>query len=260
MSNDALNVDINQQLVLVTGGARGLGEEITKSVLAHGGSVVINYYRSRERAQAIADAHPDKAWAIQADVTDRASVDGLFAEAERAARHPITSVVNNALVDFSFDGDARPKAEDIKFERFDQQFRGAVGGALNVIQAALDGFDRNGGGRIVNIGTNLFQNPVVPYHDYTAAKAALLSLTRTFAADLGPKNVTVNMVSGGLLRVTDASAATPEAVFDSIAAGTPLGHVTTTAEFADAALLFLSPLSRAVTGQNLVVDGGLVKD
>lgn len=56
MSNDALNMDINQQLVLVTGGARGLGEEITKSVLAHGGSVVINYYRSRERAQAIADA------------------------------------------------------------------------------------------------------------------------------------------------------------------------------------------------------------
>lgn len=185
MSNDALNVDINQQLVLVTGGARGLGEEITKSVLAHGGSVVINYYRSRERAQAIADAHPGKAWAIQADVTDRASVDGLFAEAERSARRPITSVVNNALVDFSFDGDARPKAEDIKFERFDQQFRGAVGGTLNVIQAALDGFDRNGGGRIVNIGTNLFQNPVVPYHDYTAAKAALLSLTRTFAADLG---------------------------------------------------------------------------
>ena len=260
MSNDALNMDINQQLVLVTGGARGLGEEITKSVLAHGGSVVINYYRSGERAQAIADAHPGKAWTIQADVTDRASVDGLFAEAERSAGRPITSVVNNALVDFSFDGDARPKAEDIKFERFDQQVRGAVGGALNVIQAALDGLDRNGGGRIVNIGTNLFQNPVVPYHDYTAAKAALLSLTRTFAADLGPKNITVNMVSGGLLRVTDASAATPEAVFDDIAAGTPLGHVTTPAEFADAALLFLSPLSRAVTGQNLVVDGGLVKD
>ena len=72
MSNDALNMDINQQLVLVTGGARGLGEEITKSVLAHGGSVIINYYRSGERAQAIADAHPGKAWAIQADVTDRA--------------------------------------------------------------------------------------------------------------------------------------------------------------------------------------------
>ena len=55
-------------------------------------------------------------------------------------------------------------------------------------------------GRIINIGTNLFQNPVVPYHDYTAAKAALLSLTRTLAGDLGPHGITVNMLSGGLLR------------------------------------------------------------
>lgn len=94
MSNDALNMDINQQLVLVTGGARGLGEEITKSVLAHGGSVIINYYRSRERAQAIADAHPGKAWAIQADVTDRASVDGLSPRRNdrRGVRSPAWSI------------------------------------------------------------------------------------------------------------------------------------------------------------------------
>lgn len=104
------------------------------------------------------------------------------------------------------------------------------------------------------------QNPVVPYHDYTAAKAALLSLTRTAAGDLGPSGITVNMISGGLLRTTDASAATPEAVFDLIASMTPLRSVTTPEEFADAALFFASPWSRAVTGQNLVVDGGLVRD
>ena len=69
----------------------------------------------------------------------------------------------------------------------------------------------------------------------------------------------VNMVSGGLLRSTDASSATPEAVFELIASLTPLRRVTTPAEFADAVLFFLSPWSRAVTGQNLIVDGGLVK-
>ena len=68
------------------------------------------------------------------------------------------------------------------------------------------------------------------------------------------------MVSGGLLRTTDASAATPDEVFDLIAAGTPLQRVTTPDEFADAVLFFASPWSRSVTGQNLVVDGGLVKD
>ena len=110
----------------------------------------------------------------------------------------------------------------------------------------------------INIGTNLFQNPVVPYHDYTAIKASLLSLTRTTAAELGPDGITVNMVSGGLLRTTDASAATPEAVFDFIAQSTPLRSVTTPAELADAVLFFASPWGRAVTGQNMVVDGGLV--
>jgi 3-oxoacyl-[acyl-carrier protein] reductase len=135
-----------------------------------------------------------------------------------------------------------------------------VRGALNVIQAAAPAMAANGFGRVINIGTNLFQNPVVPYHDYTAAKAALLSLTRTAAADLGPQGITVNMVSGGLLRTTDASKATPEAVFDLIAGMTPLRSVTTPEEFADAVLFFASPWSRAVTGQNLVVDGGLVRD
>ena len=68
------------------------------------------------------------------------------------------------------------------------------------------------------------------------------------------------MLSGGLLRTTDASAATPEAVFDMIAGATPLRQVTTPEEFADATLFFASPWSRSITGQNLVVDGGLVRD
>ena len=66
--------------------------------------------------------------------------------------------------------------------------------------------------------------------------------------------------SGGLMRTNDASAATPEFVFDLIAGQTPLRSVTTPAEFADSVLFFLSPWSRAVTGQNLIVDGGLVKN
>ena len=134
----------------------------------------------------------------------------------------------------------------------------AVLGALNVIQATAPAMAGEGFGRIVTIGTNLVQNPVVPYHDYTSAKAALLALTRTTAAELGPKGITVNMVSGGLLRTTDASAATPAEVFDYIAGVTPLRSVTTPEEAADAVLFFASPWARAVTGQNLVVDGGLV--
>jgi 3-oxoacyl-[acyl-carrier protein] reductase len=248
------------QVVLVTGGARGLGRSLTEAFLREGAKVVVNYRTSGAAAEELEAAHPGRVVAVQADVRDRAQVDALLARGSAALGAPVSTVVNNALVDFAFDGDARPHAHAIAYDAFAAQFSGSVQGALNVIQAALPGFEQLGSGRVVNVGTNLFQNPVVPYHDYTAAKAALLALTRTFAADLGPRGITVNMVSGGLLRTTDASAATPEAVFDAIAQSTPLRSVTTPAEFADAVLFFATPWSRAVTGQNLVVDGGLVKD
>ena len=252
-------MQISEQWVLVTGGARGLGAHISRALAREGAGVVINYLRSDRAAAALAEELGPRAIALQADVTDAAAMRALVAQAQERSGQAITSVVNNALVQFSFDGDARPKLDEMAWERFSQQFDGAVRGALNSLQATLPAMRAAGFGRVVNIGTNLFQNPVVPYHDYTAAKAALLSLTRTAANDLGPDGITVNMVSGGLLRTTDASAATPAAVFDIIAGMTPLRRVTTPQEFADAVLMFLSPWSRAVTGQNLIVDGGLVK-
>ncbi|WP_416400931.1 3-oxoacyl-ACP reductase [Alicycliphilus denitrificans] len=253
-------MQLSEQWVLVTGGARGLGQAITRALAREGAGVVINYHRSEAAARALVEELGPRAIALQADVTDAAAVQRLFAAARERTGAPVSAVVNNALAQFRFDGDARPKLGEIAWERFAQQIEGAVKGALNTMQAALPAMRAQGFGRIVNVGTNLFQNPVVPYHDYTAAKAALLSLTRTAAGDLGPDGITVNMVSGGLLRTTDASSATPEAVFDLIAGMTPLRRVTTPAEFADAVLFFLSPWARAVTGQNLVVDSGLVKD
>jgi len=249
----------SENWTLVTGAGRGLGAHIARAIARQGSGVIINYLNSEQSAHELARELGPRAIALQADVTDPDQVAGLFAAAQARTGQPILAVINNALVNFRFDGDARPDIETISWSRIAQQLEGATRGALNTIQAAVPAMKRQGSGRIVNIGTNLFQNPVVPYHDYTASKAALLSLTRTAANDLGPHGITVNMVSGGLLRTTDASSATPEAVFDIIAGLTPLRRVTTPEEFADAVLFFLSPWSRAVTGQNLIVDGGLVK-
>lgn len=249
------------QLVVVTGGGRGLGSSIVRAFAREGAQVVINYRKSRECAESLAhEIGTGRALAVEADVTDEQQVNQLFAASREYFGKPATTVVNNALADFSFNGESRAKAGEIGWGEFRAQFDGSVRAALNTTHAALPDLRARNAGRIINIGTNLFQRPVVPYHDYTAAKAALLSLTRTLAVDLGPDGIAVNMVSGGLLRTTDASAATPDAVFDGVAASTPLQRVVTPDEFADAVLFFASPWARAVSGQNLVVDGGLVNN
>ena len=178
-------MQISDQIVLVTGGARGLGLAISQTLIAEGARVVVNYLSSQTAAEQLATAFPQQVFAYQADVTDKAQVEQLFAAAEAHFGTAITSVVNNALIHFQFNGDARPKIEELTTQHLQQQFDGAVVAALNTTQAALPKMKAQGFGRIVNIGTNLVQNPVMPYHDYTAAKAALLAFTRTAAHELG---------------------------------------------------------------------------
>lgn len=248
-------MSLDGKVALVTGSSRGLGLAIARALHSHGAKVVINYVKSNEKAeQAAAEL---KGIALKADVADLNAVKEMFRAAEEHFGQPVNVVVNNALTDMSFDGQPT-KIADVEWDDFAQQIQTTIRGTLNTTKAALPGFRKLQEGCIINIGTNLVQNPVVPYQSYTTAKGGLLALTHTMAAELGPENITCNLVAGGLLQVTDASAATPEAVFQQIAAVTPLRRVTTPEDLAGAIVFFAGPLARAVTGQQLVVDGGLV--
>ena len=156
------------------------------------------------------------------------------------------------------EAEARETVDTIQWDDYQTQLEGAVQGALHLLKACLPGMREAGQGRFVGISSNLVQDPAVPYHDYTTGKAALLGFVRNVAQELGDEGITANLVSGGLLDRTDASAATSDAVFDIIRQNTPRGTVTTPEEVADAVLFFASPWARAVTGQTLIVDGGLV--
>tara|TARA_B000000565_G_C23732089_1_gene357617 strand:+ start:124 stop:876 length:753 start_codon:yes stop_codon:yes gene_type:complete len=246
-----------KELVLVSGSGRGLGSSIAKSFAANGYKVAVNYFKSEEKAHKLCDELGNDTYAFSADVSNQTEVKKMISDINDKFNQSPSILVNNAMTEYVFNGDARKFADEISWEEISNHLDVTLKGSLNLIQALIPSMKKNSHGRIINIGTNLVQNPVVPYHDYTIAKAALLGLTRTFAKDLGSMGITVNMVSGGLLKVTDASAATPDAVFDAIAEMTPLQKVTTTEDFSDAVLFFASHQSRSITGQNLTVDGGL---
>lgn len=251
---------LKNKVALVTGSSRGVGAAIAKAMAREGASVVINYFQSQSKAESIVDEivkSGGKAIALRADVTSEEEVKAIVETAvETFGRLDV--IVNNALPKYAFDPSANyVSVETVTWENFETQFKGAVGGAVNVVRASLPQMKAQGGGSVINISTNLVYNPVVTYYDYTAAKAAMIGLTRTLAAELGKYGIRVNLIAGGLLSVTDASAMTTKEVFDFVAGVTPLRKVTTVEDFAESTLFFASELSRAITGQSISVDGGL---
>lgn len=246
-----------ERVVLVTGASRGLGREIAKKFGQAGYRVIVNYFKSEEKAnEVVADIGRDKAIAIKADVRDKEQVEAM---GEEAISHfvKIDVAVNNALVNFEFNPVTQEKADNITWDKYQEQFEGSVKSALNIVQSVLPSMKENQYGRVINIGTNLFQNPVVPYHQYTTGKAALLGFTRNMAKELGAFGITVNMVSGGLLQTTDASKVTTPEVFQLIANTSALNRVTAPEDVAEMVAFLGSEAARAVTGQNITVDSGL---
>ena len=246
-----------KKTAIITGSSRGLGAKIAITLLEKGYNVVVNYKQNKDKAEKlIRNYNQSRAIALQADVTDRNDVNRMI---QTATQHfgKIDIVINNALVGFKFDPNQQKSFEDLTWEDYQQQLDGTLKAAFNVTQSVIPQFIEKQEGRIINIGTNLYQNPVVPYHEYTTAKAGLIGFTRNIAAELGQYGITANVVSGGLLKTTDASAVTTPEVFDLIAQTTPLKKVTTPQDVANMVAYLASDEASGITGQNLTVDGGL---
>jgi 3-oxoacyl-[acyl-carrier protein] reductase len=251
------------KLAVVTGASRGVGAELAKVFAREGALVVVNYFESKAKADAVvADIkglHGERrAVAIYGDVTVKVDMVKMIAEAEAFFGKKVSVLVNNALAKYQFNpGSPSASIKTITAANIDQQMQGSLVGAVNAVQATLPSMQEAGFGKILNIGTNLVYNPVVTYYDYTASKAALVALTRNLAAELGPSGIRVNLVAGGLLETTDASALTTKEVFGFVSNGTPLRKTTTVNDFAEACVYFAADASNAVTGQSLAIDGGL---
>lgn len=197
-----------------------------------------------------------QAVALAADVCDEQAVQKMMTTIDDNFAG-LDIVVNNALRHYSFNPKTRLHAELMPWNDYQEQFEGAVKAAYNVNQAALPLLKANQSGRIIQMTSNLVQQPTVPYHDYITAKAALLGYSRALAKDLGPFGIRVNTIAPGLTYPTDSSSATGNDVREQLLALSATKRLTVPDDVAGTALYLASRLSNNVTGQCITVDGGL---
>lgn len=250
---------LEKKVALVTGASRGIGAAIARDLAAQGAAVGVNYYRSEKAALEVVRTIEEaggRALALHADVRDGAAITRITDQlAERFGGLDI--LVNNALHNYRFDPVANLPFPRMAWADFQDQIDGTLKAAYHTCQAALPHFRARGGGRIVNILTNLITFPVVQYHSYTTAKSAMLGFSRNLAAELGPEGVTVNMVAGGLIMTTAASEPTTPEVQEIVRGSTPLRRLGSPEDIGRAVVALSSDLLGFATGQYIAVDGGL---
>lgn len=239
------------KVALVTGGSRGIGAAIAKSLAEEGADVAISYTSSPDKAAAVVkelEAKGVKAKAFKADQADATQVANLVKTVAQTFGR-LDVLVNNAgvFVGGAIGDPATPVAE------FDRQFAVNVGGVAAAVRTAVSVMRQ--GSRIINIGSVAGEQvPFVGAADYAATKAALGGYTRGWARDLGSKGITVNLVQPGPI-VTDMAPKDGEP-YEILMRGTALNRFGQPEEVAAAVTFLASPAASYITGATLNVDGG----
>lgn len=239
-------------VALVTGASRGLGAAIAIALARDGIAVAINYARSPEAADAVRSqivATGGRAETFGADVTDAGEVVDLH-ERVRAALGDIDVLVLNAT-------GPQPSipVESLRWQDVVDQLDFFVKSPLLLAQQVLPGMRRRRYGRIINVGSEVFELGTPQSSAYVAAKGAQLGLTRSWARELGGDGITVNLVAPGFVP-TERHADVSDATRAAYAAGVPLERMGQPSEVADAVAFLASERAGYVTGQRIAVNGG----
>jgi NAD(P)-dependent dehydrogenase (short-subunit alcohol dehydrogenase family) len=238
--------------VLVTGASRGLGAHIARRLALDGWPVAVNYLPDREDAErVVADitAAGGTAVAFRADVTAEADVSALVTAVEERLG-PVRVLIPNAT-------GPQPTidAVDVTWQDHLDQLTFFVKSPTLLMQAVVPGMTALGGGRIIQIGSDLFERAAPGMSAYSAAKGAQISLTRTWARELGRFGITVNVVAPGWIPV-ERHAGVDRKYLDAYLADVPLGRMGTPGEVADVVAFLASDGSRFITGERVTVNGG----
>lgn len=247
-----MDLGLQGRAALVTGASRGIGRAIALELAALGAAVAVNYARGADAAQAVVkeiEAGGGRAVALQADVSDPGAAAGLVEAAVRELGG-LAVLVNNAGV----------TRDNLVMRMKDEEWRTVLetdlSGAFYTCRAALRPMLKARWGRIVNVASIAGTAGNAGQANYSAAKAGLIGLTRSISREVGSRSITVNAVAPGMIE-TDMTASLPAEITRRAAEMASLGRMGTAIEVSAVVAFLASPAASYITGQVVVVDGGL---
>ncbi len=244
-------LDLQGKIALVTGGSRGIGRAIAIRLAEHGADIIVNYVRHKRDAEDTATAVETlgrKCLLVKANVANNEDVKNMFAAIAEEFHHL------NILVSNAASGVLKP-AMELTERHWNWAMDINARALLTLVQQGLPLMDR--GSRVIAVSSLGSVRAIENYTTVGASKAALESLVRHLAVELGPQGVNVNTISAGAVD-TDALKHFPnrDEILHTAMARTPLGRLTTPQDVADIALFLCSNLSTMIQGQVIIVDGG----
>lgn len=249
-----MTIELTGRVAIVTGASRGIGREIALA-LAEAGAKVVVASRKQEGVEAVAAEIRQRggtALAVAAHVGQEEAVAALVDKSVEAFGG-VDIAVNNAGTNPQFG----PLLEATD-SQWDKILEVNLKGAFYLIQRVVPSMQARGGGKIINMASVAGLRPSPAMGIYGVSKAGLIMLTRVMALELGPLNIQVNALAPGVIKTRFSSALweAPE-IAESVVRATPLGRLGETKDVVGAALFLASSLSDFVTGEVLLIDGGM---
>ena len=244
---------LDGKVAIITGASKGIGAAIAKHLAAEGAAVVVNYSSSKEGADRVVDEiakQGGKAIAVRANIARKVDIERLFAETKKAFGK-LDILINNAGV-YEF-----VPLENVTEEHFHKHFDVNVLGPLLATQEAAKYFGSEGGS-IINISSSASVSAPAVASVYSATKAALDTITKSLAKELGPRKIRVNAINPGMVETEGVRAggflgSDFQKMFETQSA---LGRIGQPDDIAPAVVFLASPDAQWITGETLVVSGG----
>lgn len=244
---------LSGKVCLVTGGGRGIGASICRTLARHGAAVAVLYSSSQEAAESVVSditAAGGKAQAFQADVRDAQAVQ-LAVDRTVSAFGRLDGVVNNAIA-----GRQQVAFDQADWSDYEDMLDFGCKAVVNTVKAVRPIMREQGGGRIVNIVTEVWNMAPGGWTTYLAGKGAMVGMSRSLAVELGPDQITVNMVAPGWMVTERVDPQSPGS--QRFAQSLPLRRHGHAEEIGNACVFFMSDLAGYVTGAYLPVTGGRI--